>query len=140
MNSKYMIKEFFNNDIGFKIHVINISNDNHKGGWYSQIGAAEGMIERSGKRWFKYWNKKNDKFKSQVKFDRWRENDEKTYLKMQSNFFEKYNKKEGIKVFPEFDKIEHDSVWDFFEYIDYDYKNKKVSNTDTLIHIIPIKS
>ena len=138
MKSTYMIKEFSSNDLQFVIHIINFS-DEHKKGWYTQVSAAEGMIERASKRWFYHWNKKSDKFKTSVKFDRWQSSDEKKYLKMQSDSIKNYGKIEGLSIYPKFTKINHESIWDFFDYINYDHKNKKVSNTDTLIHIKSIK-
>ena len=136
MKRTYMIKEFIKNDDsnGYLIHIINAEDNNPKGGWYRQITALESVIEKSSKRWFDFWNRKVN-YKSFVRFDRWNKTEENLYLKQRENYLKLLNRKETDKLFPELNKINHHSAWDFFEYINYDYKNKKISNIDKLIFI-----
>ena len=136
MKRTYMIKEFIKNEDSneYVVHIINTEDNYPKGGWYRQITALEGMIERASKRWFDFWNGKEN-YKSFVRFSRWNKTEEKIYLKQRESYIKLFNKEETDKLFPELNKINHNSVWDFFEYIDYDHKNKKVSNMDKLIII-----
>lgn len=136
MKRTYMIKEFIKNDDSneYLIHIINTEDNNPKGGWYRQITALESVIEKSSKRWFYFWNGKVN-YKSFVRFDRWRKNEENLYLKQRENYLKLFNQEETNKIFPKLNKINHNSAWDFFEYINYDYKNKKISNIDKLIFI-----
>lgn len=134
MKRTYMIKEFIKNEDSneYVVHIINTEDNNPNGGWYRQITALEGMVERSSKRWFDFWNGRKN-YKSFVRFDRWNKTEEKIYLEQREKYIKLFNKEETDKLFPELNKINHNSVWDFFEYIDYDHKNKKVSNIDKLI-------
>lgn len=136
MKRTYMIKEFIKNDDSneYLIHIINTEDNNPKGGWYRQITALESVIEKSSKRWFYFWNGKVN-YKSFVRFDRWNKTEENLYLKQRENYLKLLNREETDKIFPELNKINHNSAWDFFEYINYDYKNKKNSNIDKLIFI-----
>lgn len=120
----------------FKVHVINFQDGNKRGGWYRQTRAKEAMIERSLDRWYEYWNKKKSKtHNSTIRFERWTNADDSIYIKAR----ERMAKREGVEValenYPIYEVIEHDSVWDFFDYIGYGHKNKKVSNIDSLLII-----
>ena len=133
-----MIKENLSLDNSNSIiHVITVG-DNPSGGWYRQVGASEGMIERSAKRWFNHWhNKKFNTHDSQIRFDRWRKNDEQYYLNRRTEFLANKTdiNNEMIKFYPKLIKKHHDSVWDFFNSINYCHKDKTTKNTDTLILI-----
>tara|TARA_Y100000588_G_scaffold71880_4_gene74023 strand:- start:19081 stop:19506 length:426 start_codon:yes stop_codon:yes gene_type:complete len=120
----------------FKVHVITVKNGNKRGGSYRQIRAKEGMIERSHDRWFDHWyQKKLTTHHSLTRFDRWTNADDSIYIKAR----ERMAKREGVEValenYPTYEVVEHDSVWDFFDHIGYDHKNKKVSNIDSLLII-----
>lgn len=110
------------------IHIIKVKN-HVDGGWYRQITSKEGMLNRSMDRWYDHWNEKfGDTHNSEIKHQRWTDSDERIRDKMAKSS----NNKE---VYPELIKIHHDSVWDFFKSINYNHKDKRVSNIDSLIHI-----
>lgn len=120
----------------FRVHLIHISEDHKKGGFYRQTRALSGMIDRSLDRWCDYWNKcKSEDFNTMVIFDRWTKANSNVLAYSRNKHIEKEGLDSANIYYPEYETIEHESVWDFFYYIGYDYKNKKVSNTDTLIHI-----
>jgi hypothetical protein len=135
MRSTIMIKEntsmdFFNSTV----HTIEL-DDNANGGWYKQITSIEAMIDRSSNRWFYHWHKKhNQTHQSKLRFNRWRNDDEELYLIQRKNL-SNTSLELSLKLFPEQNKIHHNSVWNFFHYIKYDHKDKKVRNIDSLIHI-----
>jgi hypothetical protein len=137
MKRTVMIKE--NTEIsgsGITIHIIEMKDDNPRGGSYRQLSASEGMIERSGIRWYNHWYIKNGKTHlSKVKYDRWRNNDEELRLEQHKRYEELMGVDNALIHFPKIKKLSHHSVWDFFDYIGYSYKDKKTSNTDTLIMI-----
>mgnify|MGYP000395044004 CR=1 FL=1 len=137
MNRKIMIKEKLDiESSAIKIHIINMKEDSHIGGVYRQISASEGMIERSSKRWYYHWSKKKyNTHCSQIRFDRWREDDERYYNETKKRMLGILDKEAFENLYPEIIEKHHNSVWDFFDYIGYDYKNKKVANTDKLIFI-----
>jgi hypothetical protein len=114
------------------IHVIKLS-DSIKGGWYQQVSAKVGMLDRMSKRLYLYWHtKKIKEYYSFPKFSTWSENDEKLYLIQKDNLANLFPDATNKIIADHFVK-QHESIWDFFDYINYDHSNKKVSNTDTLI-------
>lgn len=136
MKSTSMIKQIMNeNGSSIVIHLIN-KEENERGGWYKQVTAQEAMIERLSKRWSNHWyDKKYKTHKTRVKFNRWQDHDEDVHLEQKKRCAKYMGVEDLEKMYPTLVKINHDSVWDFFDYIGYDYKNKKVSNIDTLIFI-----
>ena len=132
-----MVQEKLNpNSCKIRIHLINARNGNSRGGWYRQIGAKEGMIERSLERWYDHWHEKKYKtHETSVRFQRWNDSEARIYESSRQRYIETRGLEIADELYPEYETIEHDSVWDFFDYIGYDYKNKKVGNTDTLIFI-----
>lgn len=120
----------------FKVHIITAEDGNKRGGWYRQTRAKEAMIERSHDRWFDHWyQNKRKTHHSTTRFDRWTTADESIYIKAR----ERMARQEGVEIaienYPTYEVVEHDSVWDFFDHIEYDHKNKKVSNIDSLLII-----
>ncbi len=136
MKSKLLIKERLEiKGLAFKVHSIN-ADDNKEGGWSRQVQIYSGLLGRSLTRWATFWNEKKIKtHKSKLRFDRWHKDDEELHFKQQRRMIADYGESLAKITYPDFETIEHDSIYDFLEYIGYDYKNKKVSNTDTLIMI-----
>lgn len=120
----------------FIIHEIHV-NDHSKGGWYRQILAKEGMIDRSLNRWFSYWL--NSPVDSDVRFTRWSLREERIYLKERDCFISNCQKNNSMKkineFYPEIERKTHSSVWDFFESFGYDHTNKKRKNIDEFLII-----
>lgn len=118
----------------FIIHEIHVK-DHPKGGWYRQILAKEGMIDRSLDRWFSHWQ--NLPIESNVRFTRWSTKEERIYLKERDSFVENCKKNNRIdninEFYPEIERRTHSSVWDFFESFGYDYQNKKRKNIDEFL-------
>lgn len=119
-----------------KLHHI-VFDDNIHGGMYRQITVIESMISRADKRWFDHWNAK--KFKThhtQPRFYRHHKHDD---IAKESSI--KLLKKKGLsdndinQIFPKSLDVYHESVWAFFDAIGFDYKDKTVANTDSLILI-----
>lgn len=122
MRDTYKITERNKQHEPLKIHVINV-DDNPRGGWYRQIGAAEGMINRSLNRWCNHWlycPRPNGKpvRNGVLRFGR-------------TDMLDGRWCGEEITI-PE---VHHDSVWDFFDSIGYNHKDKRVSNTDAKLII-----
>lgn len=137
MKRPTMVREQLSHDsCRIRIHSINARNGDPRGGWYRQIGAKEGMIERSLERWHDHWHqKKYETHKTRIIFDRWSGAESRIYESTRQRYIETKGLDVANEFYPEYETIEHDSVWDFFDYIGYNYKDKKVSNTDTLIFI-----
>jgi hypothetical protein len=136
MRSSTMIKEnmFITNYIT-TVHIITVKKHT-KGGWYKQITAKEGMINRSLDRWYNYWNeKKHNEYDAQIKFESWTNADERMHKSQREPYLED-SRELADELYPTLIKVYHSSLWEFFDYIGYDHKDKKVGNTDSLIHII----
>lgn len=108
------------------VHHIKISDGEPRGGWYRQVTALSGMLHRSLNRWCEHWYhspKRYEVYRSLTRFDRYsvmdahRESEEASYREIKD--------------------IHHESLWAFFDFIGYDHKDKRVSNTDK--HLILIK-
>lgn len=137
MKSLYMIKQnTLKEDVEEQIiHCINV-DETPMGGWYRQIGVLEGMVGRSLKRWYNFWYlNKSKRYETRVKFEKFSEQDEDINSKLKVNIEKKYGLKLANKMFPKLKKVNHESAYAFFDYIGYDYKNKKISNTDSIILI-----
>ena len=136
MKSVVMIKETLCiGDPKFIIHVINV-DDNVRGGWYRQKTSKEGMIERSIHRWHDFWHtKKYKSYKSQIRFSRWHDDDAEAHFNVRKRYIRLFGDAKAFQLYPEIVSVDHDSVWDFYDSINYDHRNKKVANTDTLILI-----
>lgn len=136
MQSTLLIKESLEiKGTKFKVHYIN-ADDSHEGGWSRQISIYSGILDRSLKRWHYFWKEKKSKtHNSRLKFQRWHTDDEEVYLNQQKNMIREYDETMAKLSFPDYEKVYHNSIYDFLKYIDYDNKDKKVSNTDKLIMI-----
>jgi len=96
--------EELNTDNTINVHIINIEDGNPRGGWYWQMLSFNGFIDRAIKRFCEKWVGIG---RHLCRFDRY--------------------SLSGSKIR---ETITHDSVWDFYDYINYDYKNKKKSYID----------
>lgn len=136
MRSSTMIKENMSiTDYSTTVHIITVKK-HAQGGWYKQIAAKEGMINRSLERWYNYWNeKKNEKYDSQIKFESWTNADERMHERQRQRYIDD-SKELAEELCPKLIKVHHSSLWAFFDYIGYDHKDKRVVNIDSLIHII----
>lgn len=136
MRHPYWILErhsFGKDGFGGTIHIIQLPEES-AGGSYRQIGILEGFVTRVLERWYNFWRMKST-HNSQCKYTRHHSNDEKDRDIQRKNMAERHNQEFADKLFPQYEKIEHDDAYAFFNYIGYDYKNKKVSNTDKFIFI-----
>ncbi len=145
MDRPTMVKETLfdesGNMTGYLIHKINSRDGDPRGGWYRQIGAKEGLIERTLKRWYYHWNhKKHHEYNSSVKYSRFFEPDIKIHNASRERFMKLLEGRDGVtqeqidKLCPELQFMEHDSVWTFFDLIGYNHKDKRVSYTDQFIN------
>ena len=104
------------------IYNITIKDGNPKGGWYRQLTSIESFVENIGKRWYdKFYLNQND-FRIISRCDK---GDVDGGLLINSYLDEQ-----------EHCSIEHkhfESVWDFYDHIGYDYKNKSKRQLDNLI-------
>ena len=136
MKTITQVKENKLNSVEFVIHKITKDDNEKKGGWYRQTLALSGLLSRTLKRWNEYWYKKKyQTYDSRVKFSSYNEEDEELRSFQKERMSKEIGTEESNKMFPEPTIIHHESVWDFFQYIEYDYKNKLISNTDTQILI-----
>ncbi|MCY9865037.1 hypothetical protein OTK49_21195 [Vibrio coralliirubri] len=116
------------------IHVIAISDGERGGGWYRQIISIETMKDRMLNRWIGFWQKrKYQTIESMARFQRADEDFEISY-EVSKKHLETILTKDAINdLFPTRTEIHHKSVWDFYKHINYNHKDKKVANIDSLI-------
>ena len=102
------------------VYNITIKDGNLKGGWYRQLTSIESFVENILNRWY-------DKFRNteHTVFGRCDKEDEEGWLRINSHLDEHEQYSIENKHF--------ESVWDFYEYIGYDYKNKSKGQLDNLI-------
>lgn len=104
------------------IYNITIKDGNQKGGWYRQLTSIESFVENIGKHWYnKFYLKKKD-FRTISRCDK---GDMGGWLLINSYLDEQEHYSIEHKYF--------ESVWDFYNYIGYDYKNKSKRQLDNLI-------
>lgn len=104
------------------VYNITIKDGAPRGGWYRQITSMESFVENIGKHWYhKFYLKKRD-FRVISRCDRY---DEEGWLRINSYLDEQEQYSIQHKHF--------ESVWDFYDYIGYDYKNKSKRQLDNLI-------
>lgn len=113
------------NDSGVEvIHLITME-DHKLGGWYRQVSSAEAFTQRIVKRWFHHWNKKKNYF-SRVKFGRWDNSETEMYNEVSKAF---PNGRPDLKF------VKWNSIWDFYDSINYNHKNRSVKEIDKFIII-----
>lgn len=117
------------------IHVIKISDSCARGGWYRQIMSIEAMKSRLASRLFDFWNTKRQMrmSKCMVRFQRVDDTTEMVNVQTKKHLGSHLTEEQLNELFPVPREIHHDSVWDFFEHIGYDYKNRKVAQLDAMI-------
>jgi len=124
-NGMRKIKEFIDaEEEKAVIHEINIEDMDR-----TQLLSLEAMLNRVEKRWYDHWMEKIS-HKTNFKFDKWDRVDQKHY-----DEFKKKDPEIFDLIYPELKYKNHNSVWEFFESIGYDYKSNKVSNYDNLLFI-----
>ena len=136
MRHPYWILErhsFGEDGLSGTIHIIQLPEES-AGGSYRQIGILESFVTRVLERWYNFWRIKPT-HKSQCKYTRYRPDEEEIRDIQRKNMVERYNQEFADKLFPQYEKVEHADAYAFFKHIGYDYKNKKVSNTDKFIFI-----
>jgi hypothetical protein len=133
----YLIKEARRRDsMDFMtMHRINI--DYHKkdkrGGWYRQVGSMDGFINRLTKRFSDYWyTKEHYHLEPHVRYNRADHMDIES-LKIFCNTMNKSAKKRTRNYYPTIRWMNWATIWDFFDYIGYDHKNKSVKEIDKFI-------
>lgn len=102
------------------VYLINISDGHANGGWYRQLTSIYAFSENILNRWYnKFLNTGITIFGrcDEMDVDVWTRINK--YLDEQEKYTVEY------KSF--------DSVWDFYNYIGYDYKNKSKKQLDNLI-------
>lgn len=144
MQRETMVKESLFDEsgdlTGYMVHKINSRDGDPRGGWYRQIGAKEGLVERTLKRWYYHWHhKKSSEYNSSVKYSRFFQSDMKSHAGTRARYMKLLDthdvtKEEIDKLCPELQFMEHDSVWAFFDHIGYNHKDKRVSYTDKFIN------
>ena len=133
--TKYIKEKIEHGSFKIKIHKINIDSET-KGGWVKQSISIQCLLDRSLNRWFTHWKKKKSKtHNSSLRFTQWSKLEGEQYQKNRDECITNSGIEKANLMYPIFETFEHKSVWDFLVYIEYDHKNKKVSNTDTLILI-----
>lgn len=138
MQSITMIKERTSLDSNnIVIHHITKKEEESRGGWYRQSLTIDGLLSRPLKRFNKFWYtpKRYKTHDTLVKYSLWTEEDKNMHVHMRKFSTEKYGIEVALQQYPEIKDVYHDSVWDFFDSIGYNYKDKSVKNTDSLIHI-----
>lgn len=104
------------------VYHINISDKDRRGGWYRQLTSIETLVSKIGKRWYNNFYLKS---KDKRVFNRYDWEDGQSWLRI-NKYLEETDKYNIVNRY-------FDSVWDFYEYIGYDYKNKSVKQLDNLI-------
>lgn len=100
---------------------IKISDENKKGGWYVQLISISAFEHKILNRWYD----KQRKFGNITVFGKADKEDVEGWLRI-NKFLDDEEKYNVVDRF-------FDSVWDFYEYIGYNYKNKSVKQLDNLI-------
>lgn len=93
------------------LHKVKLPDD-IVGGWYWQICSGETFLSRVLHRWHNKYTKGKAK---------------NTLIA-----FKKYDP-EFNSYYDDLETIEHNNLWEFYEYIGYDHKDKKVANIDKFI-------
>lgn len=138
METITQIKERTNlKDSEFVIHDITMNDNEPKGGWHCQASSIDAMISRSSKRWNRFWytQAKYKTHNTMLKFRHWHEEDQNSYDHMRKYYENKGDHELALKMYPDFKVIKHNCVWDFFDAIGYNYKDKSIKHIDSLIHI-----
>lgn len=105
------------------IYNITIKDGNQKGGWYHQLTSMKSFVENIGKHWYnKFYLKKKKDFRNISRCDK---GDMDGWLLINSYLDEQEHYSIEHKYF--------ESVWDFYNYVGYDYKNKSKRQLDSLI-------
>ena len=99
-------------------HHIDLENGNPRGNWYRQSVSVQSFMRKILDRWYE---KHLKGFKGQVGFGLYGKDEELNWL----NVCKKYN----IEP-PKYENFYHNSVWDFYDFIKYDYKNRSVKQLD----------
>lgn len=125
----YIILEHnYDNILDKTCHIIDIDRS-IQGGWYRQITLICGFDTRVKKRFYYHrYTKRSDSI-MYCKYSLTREEEIEQDLDLEQTMFEKY----GITGKKSYNLVFHSSVYEFFNSIDYDYKNNKVSHLDTLL-------
>lgn len=107
---------------GVQKEVHNFELEYSQKGWYISTISISSFREREATRLYNYTQRKHSynlpgkrcsvKFGSEIEFDE----------KQSQRVFEKYGIEDELKTLPRF---KHDSVWDFYKAIGYNYKKKR---------------
>lgn len=117
------------------IHRINVDCDKKdpRGGWYRQVSSLNSFHSRLNKRFSKHWyTKERIHLKPQIKYGR---ADCMTVesLKIFCRGINKYGKKSDIDIYPKVRWKNWATIWDFYDHIGFDYKNKSVKELDKMV-------
>ena len=117
------------------MHRINI--DYHKkdkrGGWYRQVGAMEGFHSRLTKRFSNHWYTKKRYHNGPYSLYSRADSMDIEGLKIFCNTMNKHGKKRTRDYYSTIRWVNWATIWDFFDYIGYDHKNKSVKEIDKFI-------
>ncbi|ADQ53198.1 hypothetical protein 65p190 [Aeromonas phage 65] len=121
MDKVYTYK-FYDHPITQLYH-IRIADGHPKGGWYVQLTSIESLVGRMLNRWYDHHYLKG---KTQTgvfgRYDRSEYHDN-----------ERLNISIGEENYYRNQEISFDSVWDFYDYIGYNHKDKTMKTLDKLI-------
>lgn len=108
------------------IHIINVPEKHRRGGWYRQMLSFSGFKDRAINRWYHFWREKHyeDQPHARVRFHDYDEVSERIWKEAREAY--------GIER-PEPIEINHESMWDFYDYIGYNHKNKSVKQIDEVL-------
>lgn len=114
-----------------------IAQDKGRGGYYQQVVSFQATFGRVTTRFSRFWYtpKRYSRFNVQPRFQRWDEVEQEIYDELRQEMASEKGTEAANKRYPELKVVEHESVWDFYKYIGFDYKDKSVKNTDTLLFI-----
>lgn len=110
------------------IHTIKVPDEHPRGGWYRQMTSFSGFHHRALNRWHDYWREKyyDTHPNARIRFHDWDE--------VSEGIWEDARKANNIE-WPEPIEITHESMWDFYDYIGYNHKNKSVKQIDEILII-----
>lgn len=114
-----------------KLHVIKAPKDK-RGGEYRQLVVFCGFINRILNRWYNHWHS-NIEYISKAQFKSVNEEDLQSNIEARQRLIDLVGEEEADKFLPTLQRSEHESVWQFFESINYGYKNRTTKYLDSFV-------
>lgn len=118
INTYKYVQKLSDHDLIF--HNIKMCDMEIRGGWYRQLTSLESFVDRLSERWYYSFQKKN-KYNYQPTIQR--DAVEYTDLYYEGNPIWVWNKTEKY----------WNSVWDFYDHLGYNHKDKSVKQLDKFI-------